>query len=284
MLQPNRRISQKNILFQWGQGLPFRVIENNSLPLECINKIKKRKYAKQTTIYKDIQRYLVIFSTSLDILGKVVDIAFKGGTRDYIIINRQYCTSWSSKKRGHYFGFTKSLLKEVVKFLLHNCFFSIGNIIMIQVMGIPMGSDPAPSFANLFLAHKETDWFKTQRKLGIINFRKINNFFRFINDLQSLNDDSTFKKHYKDIYPTELELKKENNKNSCAYFLDLYIYIENGEFHTRLFDKRDNFGFEIVRMSFYCSNVPSKMFCGSIGEEFLRISRAASKIEDLTRN
>ena len=44
-------------------------------------------------------------------------------------------------------------------------------------------------------------------------------------------------KHYKDIYPTELELKKENNSNSCVSFLDLCIYIENGEFHTRLFDK-----------------------------------------------
>ena len=37
-------------------------------------------------------------------------------------------------------------------------------------------------------------------------------------------------------------------------------------------------------MPFYCSNVPSKMFYGSIGAEFLRISRATSKIEDLTRN
>ena len=100
----------------------------------------------------------------------------------------------------------------------------------------------------------------------------------------SLNDGSTFEKHYKDFYPTELELKKENNSNSCAYFLDLYIYIENGEFHTRLFDKQDNFGFDIVRMPFYCSNVPGKMFYGSIGAEFLRISRATSEIEDLTRN
>ena len=99
----------------------------------------------------------------------------------------------------------------------------------------------------------------------------------------SLNDSSTFEKYYKDIYPTELELKKENNSNSCASFLDLYIYIENGEFHTRLFDKQDNLGFDIVRMPFYCSNIPSKMFYGSIGAEFLKITRATNKIEDLSR-
>ena len=59
---------------------------------------------------------------------------------------------------------------------------------MIQVIGIPMGSDPAPFFANLFLAHKEVDWVKAQRKVGTINVRKINNSFRFIDDLLSLND------------------------------------------------------------------------------------------------
>ena len=108
---------------------------------------------------------------------------------------------------------------------------------MIQVIRIPMGSDPAAFFANFFLALKEADCIKEQRKLGTINVQKINNSFWFIDDLLSLNDDCSFEKHYKDIYPTELELKKENNSNSCASFLDLYIYIENGEFHTRLFHK-----------------------------------------------
>ena len=51
-----------------------------------------------------------------------------------------------------------------------------------------------------------------------------------------------------------------------------------------ILDKRDNFGFDIVRMPFYCSNVPSKMFYGSIRTEFLRISRATSNTGDLTRN
>ena len=90
---------------------------------------------------------------------------FKGGTRDYIVISKQGCASWSSKKRGHHFVFTKSLLKEAIAFLLHNCFFSIGNIIMIQVTGIPVGHDLAPFFTNLFLAHKEADQVKAKRKL-----------------------------------------------------------------------------------------------------------------------
>ena len=62
------------------------------------------------------------------------------------------CASRSAKKRGHHFVFTKSLRKEAITFILHNCFF--GNIKMIQVIGVPMGSDTAPFFTNLFRAHK----------------------------------------------------------------------------------------------------------------------------------
>ena len=70
-------------------------------------------------------------------------------------------------------------------------FFSIGNIIMIQEIGISVDFDPTPLFANLFLAHKEADWVKEQCKLGTINVRKINSSFQFIDNLLSLNDDST---------------------------------------------------------------------------------------------
>ena len=100
----------------------------------------------------------------------------------------------------------------------------------------------------------------------------------------SLNDGSTFEKQSEDIYPTELELKKENDGNSCASFLDHYIYIQNGKFYSRLFDKRDNFVFGIVRISFYCSNIPSRMFYGIIRAEFLRTSRVTTNIENFSRN
>ena len=153
---------------------------------------------------------------------------------------------------------------------------------MIQIIGMPVGSDPAPFFASLFLAHKEAGWVKAQSKLGTINVRKINNLFRFINDLLSLNDDSTFEKHYKAIYPTELKLKKENNSNSFASFLNIYIYVENGEFHSRLFDKRHNFGFEISLL-FHChftapmSQAKSSM--GALEQSFLEFLEQPVKLK-----
>ena len=64
-------------------------------------------------------------------------------------------------------------------------------MIKIQVIEIPIGSYPAPFFANLSLAHKEADWVKTKCWLGTINVRKINNYIRFINDLLKINGGST---------------------------------------------------------------------------------------------
>ena len=68
----------------------------------------------------------MLYDKVLDILYEVLDFVFKGGTRDYIVVNKQVCASWSSKKRGHHFVFTKSLLKEAINHLLQNRFFSTG--------------------------------------------------------------------------------------------------------------------------------------------------------------
>ena len=65
-------------------------MQNNPLPLECINKISKRKNAKQvgifdfSTLCKNIPH-----DKLLDVLYKVVDFVFKGGARDYTVINKK---------------------------------------------------------------------------------------------------------------------------------------------------------------------------------------------------
>ena len=188
----------------------FWVIQNNLLPLESINKINKRKNAKQISTFDFSTLYTKIpHDKLLEVLYETVDFVFKGGTRDYIVIDEKGNASWSTKRKGYKYVFTKDLLKEAIKFLVYNSFFSFGNIILRQIIGIPMGSDPAPFFANLFLASYESKWVNSQRKSKNKNIRKINNAFRFIDDLILFNDDDIFENHFKDIYPEELELKKK---------------------------------------------------------------------------
>ena len=86
----------------------FFIIQNNSLHLKCINKINKRKNGKPISTFEFSTLYTKIpHEKLLDTLYKSVHFLFRGGTRDYIINKRQGCSSWSSKKRGHHFVFTK---------------------------------------------------------------------------------------------------------------------------------------------------------------------------------
>ena len=65
---------------------------------------------------------------------------------------------------------------------------------MIQVTGIPMGSNPPPIFAYLALSQKEANWVKAQPKLGTVNVQKINNSFQLMTCYHQMLT-VTFEKH-----------------------------------------------------------------------------------------
>ena len=106
----------------------------------------------------------------------------------------------------------------------------------------------------------------------VLNPLGIQFFSRHSTFIISHNDGGEFAKSFENIYPKELKLKCEH-QGSHATFLDLDIEIKDGVFHYKLFDKRDNFNFFIVRMPDLSSNIPSYIFYGSILSEVLRIAR-----------
>ena len=52
------------------------------------------------------------------------------------------------------------------------------------------------------------------------------------------------------IYPSELQLNKANTSDTEAAFLDLHLSISNDIVSTKIYDKRDDFDFEIVIFHF----------------------------------
>ena len=102
------------------------------------------------------------------------------------------------------------------------------------------------------------------------------NTFRFIDDLIAENNYGEFERSFREIYPPKLTLKKENEVDTAATFLDMEISVINGKFDHKLYDKRDSFNFSIVRFPYKESNIPCKMFHSTIGAEVLRICRATS--------
>ena len=86
--------------------------------------------------------------------------------------------------------------------MLQNCFFQVDNKIFKQVIDIPVGSDPAPLFANLFLYYYESKMDK-EKNTDIRRVGRFLNTFRFIDDLTVLNDGDEFKRQFKEMYPSE---------------------------------------------------------------------------------
>ena len=57
------------------------------------------------------------------------------------------------------------------------------------------------------------------------------------------------------IYPSELQLNKANTSYTVAAFLDLHLSISNDIVSTKIYDKRDDFDFEIVNFPFLDGDV-----------------------------
>ena len=137
-------------------------------------------------------------------------------------------------------GFTKNSLKVAVKHLIENCYFTVGNTVLRQAIGIPMGIDPAPFWANLFLYAYETNYMSNLISSDKAKARRFHSTKRFIDDFCALSDGGEFGLVFKDIYPSEVKIKVDHS-GSHASFLNLDITINEGLFVYKLFDKRDVF-------------------------------------------
>ena len=52
------------------------------------------------------------------------------------------------------------------------------------------------------------------------------------------------------IYPSELQLNKANISDTETPFLDLHLSVVNGFVSSKIYDKRDEFDFDIVNVPF----------------------------------
>ena len=143
--------------------------------------------------------------------------------------------------------FIKTSLKRTVQFLMENSHFTVGNVLLLQTVGISMGIDPVPFLADLYSYNYESKHIKNLIRTNKFRGRRFHGTFRFIDDLCALDDAGEFGKVLLGIYPTELKLKLEHN-GSHATLLDLDISIAKGKFSYKTFDKRDAFNFHIVIM------------------------------------
>ena len=80
------------------------------------------------------------------------------------------------------------------------------------------------------------------------------------------------------IYPTELHLNKANSTYTEAPFLDLHLSISNGFASPKMYDKRDDFDFDIVNFPFLDGDVPRVPSEGVYISHLIRVARVSSHL------
>ena len=87
------------------------------------------------------------------------------------------------------------------------------------------------------------------------------------------------------IYPSELQRNKANASDTEAACLELHLSISNDIVSTTIYDKRDDFDFEIVNFLFLDGDVPRSTSYGVYITQLIRFTKASSYVADFnTRN
>ena len=104
-----------------------------------------------------------------------------------------------------------------------------------------------------------------------------NSTSRYLDDL--LNIDNNFcDSMVKRIYPSELQLNKTNVSDTEAFFLDLHLSISDGFVKTKIYNKRDDFDFDIVNFPFLV-DVPRSTSYGVYISQLIRFAGVSSHVD-----
>ena len=169
---------------------------------------------------------------------------------------------------------------EALTFLLDNIYNRFGSPLYRQIVGIPMGTNCAPLVADLFLFFNERDFMLSLSEDNQSDdIEAFNSTSRYLDDL--LNIDNNFiDSMINRIYPSELLLKKVNVSDTETSFLDLHLSISGAFVKTLIYDKRDDFDFDIVNFPFLDGDVPRSTSYGVYFSQLIRFAHVSSHVDD----
>ena len=101
---------------------------------------------------------------------------------------------------------------------------------------------------------------------------------RYLDDLLNI-DNIYFDQMVDRIYLTELQFNRANSSDTEAPFLDLNLCISNSTVSTKIYDKRDDFDFDIVNFLFLDGDAPRRTSYGVYISQ-IRFARASSNLND----
>ena len=238
---------------------------------DVLNKFKSKNFQASKlstydfpTLYTTLPHHLI-----KDKLIDLINRTFIRENTQYLACNEE-CAFFTSDVYNNHNLWSCQKVCDALVYLLDNIFIRFGTKLYRQTIGIPMRTNCAPLVADLFLFCYERDFMKSlsrENQADIIE--AFNSTSRYLDDLLNI-DNIYFDQMVDRIYPTELQLNRANSSDTEAPFLDLNLCISNGTVSTKIYDKWDDFDFDIVNFPF---------LDGVYISQLIRFTRASSNLK-----
>ena len=165
-------------------------------------------------------------------------------------------------------------LEAIINFVIREYLFTVGNAVIHQINGIPMGGGASPAIAIIALGHLERIYANNHPSSPLCN-----HIFRLMDDMLVINYPG-FHKNYDIIYRKaetgiELELVQSVTNGatfSHTHFLDLSLVISRPNFRLSIsvYNKTNEFPFEVIRLPSPHSNLPKSTLIQILASEIFR--------------
>jgi hypothetical protein len=182
--------------------------------------------------------------------------------------------------------FSAADVKNLVQLLVKNTYIQNGQCIKQQILGIPIGTNPAPSLANLHLYDYESKFMDDLMKKDLTKAQQFIGTWRLIDDILSV-DNPLLEKHLKitssdtvppePLYPDYLELNKTTSNNHEADFLGMEIKRTMGTYEVKVAPSKKRFPYPRINYPSLNGNFPAVLGYGVYTGQLFRFSRICTR-------
>ena len=213
-----------------------------------------------------------------DMMSEVIDLIFSDRNKYICVSKRDPNNCFFAKKTyDNHVCFDAKELKEAVNFIIYNTYIIFAGIVFIQMKGIPMGGNSSSPIADLTIGKREFNYMINlikQKKYGLAKL--LSSCCRYVDDLMAINY-LFFHNIIEEIYPESLKMERSGSNNKNVNYLDLNICIKESSLEITVYNKTDDFNFDVVSLTFPHSNIPEEVGYNVFYSQVLRYGTICSK-------
>ena len=111
--------------------------------------------------------------------------------------------------------------------------------------------------------------------------KNFTNCFRYLHDFLGCNNNGLIKRYKDEI--CGLNMNRQNNEDTTEDYLSLYITIKNNKFVTSIYNKRDDYDYDIIKFTHTTSNTCVDRDMDVIYGQLHNYTRICDRLEDVIK-